>query len=262
MKVNKDTNLEVFQFENLLEEEGIHHAITTRQGGISEGYADSLNLGYGVEDHVKYVEENRRRLAEFMQVPFERLIFQKQTHSTHLKVITIKNYKEPISNTDALITAETGIAIAALGADCVPILLYDRKNKVIASIHSGWKGTVNGIVDKVMQELKVEFHTNPEDLVAGIGPSICAEHYEVGAEVIDAFKTNFPDHPELITRYHDNKAHVDLWLANKVWLMDHGVPEKNIEIAGLCTYKNHDTFYSARYFKNQTGRFASCIALK
>lgn len=262
MKLNVDSNLEVFQFENLLNEKDIHQANTTRKGGISEGHFDSLNLGYGVDDHLNYVEENRRRLAEFMGVPFERLIFQKQTHSTNSKIITEKNYKEYIENNDALITAEKNIAIAVLGADCVPILLYDRKNKVIAAIHAGWKGTVNGIVDKVLYVLKKEFNSNPENIIAGIGPSICVENYEVGTEVVEAFEKTFPNHKLLITNHHNDKTHINLWLANKTWLLNQGVPEKNIEISGMCTYKNHDIFYSARYYKNKTGRFASCIVMK
>lgn len=262
MKLITTSTLEVYQFENLSNEPGIHHCITTRKGGISEGYADSLNLGMGVEDHINYVEENRRRLAGFMGVPYDRLIFQKQTHSTHYKIVTEKNFRDSIFNNDALITAEKGIAIAALGADCVPVLLYDKKNKVVASIHAGWKGTVNGIVHIVMEVLKSEFNTDPQNVLAGIGPSISAKNYEVGPEVIDAFEKAFPNAHQLISNRHDNKAHVDLWLGNKTWLLHQGVPEENIEISGLCTYDQHDTFFSARYFKNKTGRFGGCIVLK
>jgi YfiH family protein len=262
MKLNNKTLLEVYQFENLSNFRDIEHAITTRKGGISEGFADSLNLGYGVEDNVKYVEENRRRLSEFMGVPMERLIFQKQTHSTNHKIITLRNYRDPIENTDALITTEREMALATLGADCVPILLYDQQNKVIASIHAGWKGTVNGIVDKVMKVLKDDFGSQPENIIAGIGPSICAEIYEVGPEVTEAFEKTFSNYEQIISNRHNYKAHIDLWLANKTWLLNHGVPEINIEISGLCTYKNHDQFFSARYFNNKTGRFAGCIVMK
>lgn len=262
MKLNSTSTLEVYQFANLLQQEGVHHCITTRKGGISEGFADSLNLGLGVEDHLKYVEENRRRVAEFMGVELNKLVFQKQTHSNNYKIITLKNYNTTILNNDALITAEKGIAIAALGADCVPVLLYDKKNKVIASIHAGWKGTVNGIVNVVVNVLKDEFNTDPKDIIAGIGPSISAKNYEVGTEVIEAFEKAFSNSNELISNRHDDKAHVDLWLGNKTWLLNQGVPEENIEISGLCTYDNNETFFSARYFKNKTGRFGGCIVLK
>ena len=144
----------------------------------------------------------------------------------------------------------------------MPVLLYDKRNKVIASIHAGWKGTVNGIVNVVVDVLKSEFNTDTENIIAGIGPSISAKNYEVGPEVIEAFEKTFSNHRELITNRHDNKAHVDLWLGNKTWLINQGVPEKNIEISGLCTYDNSDTFFSARYFKNKTGRFRGCIVLK
>ncbi len=255
-------SLVIYQFENLSKEKGIRHAISTRHGGVSEDFADSMNLGLGVDDNLGYVEENRRRLAEFMQVPFDKLIFQKQTHSTNYSIVTEKNYTKGFFDNDALITNVPGIAIAALGADCVPLLLFDKKQKVVASIHAGWKGTVNGIVNKVMDCLISEFNTDPKDIIVGIGPSISAEKYEVGQEVIEAFESTFDNPDQLISNRHDNKAHVDLWKANKTWLMNQGVPEENIEISGLCTYKNHETFFSARYFKNRTGRFAGCIALK
>jgi len=254
--------LELYQFENLSKEKDIIHTITTRKGGVSEGFADSMNLGLGVDDNLGYVEENRRRLAEYMQVPFDKLIFQKQTHSTNYSMVTEKNYTKGFFDNDALITNVKGIAIAALGADCVPVLLYDKKEKIIASIHAGWKGTVNGIVNKVMEVLKAEFNTDPQNIIAGIGPSICAENYEVGPEVIEAFENTFKNHASLISHRKGEKGHIDLWLANKTWLIQQGVPDENIEISGLCTYKNHDTFYSARYFKNHTGRFAGCIVLK
>jgi copper oxidase (laccase) domain-containing protein len=110
--------------------------------------------------------------------------------------------------------------------------------------------------------LKEEFGSSPQNILAGIGPSICAENYEVGKDVIDAFEKIFPDYPEIFSRRQGDKAHLDLWLTNKIWLIEQGVPEENIEIAGLCTFRNPNVFYSARYFKNKTGRFASAIVLK
>jgi YfiH family protein len=262
MKKIQAGTLEIYQFENLGNMPGLQHAITTRKGGISEGFADSLNLGMGVDDHLNYVEENRRRLAEFMGVAPDRLIFQKQTHSTNYSIVTEENYKKGFFDNDALITRVKGMALAVLGADCVPLLLYDKKEKVIAVIHAGWKGTVNGIVYQVMDALKSQFHSDPENILVGIGPSICAENYEVGKEVVEVFESTFKNSDEIISNRHGDKAHVDLWLANKTWLVQQGVPDGNIEISGLCTYVNHDTFYSARYFKNKTGRFAGCMVLK
>ena len=252
----------VYRFDLLSQEPSIHHGVTTRMGGVSKDFADSLNLGLGVEDNPEDVIENRKKLAAYMQLPFENLVFQKQTHSTNYTIITRDNCTVPVVDNDALITAEKGIAIATLGADCVPVLLFDKKNNVIAAIHAGWKGTVHGIVDKVVTVMKKEFNTQPQNILAGIGPSICAENYEVGPEVIEAFHQAFTHHEAIVTGYHGDKAYVDLWLANKTWLTLHGVPEKNIEVSGLCTYKNHDTFYSARYNKNRTGRFGGCIVLK
>jgi YfiH family protein len=149
-----------------------------------------------------------------------------------------------------------------MSADCVPVLLYDREKKVIAAIHAGWKGTVNGIVDKVVSAMKKEFGCLPGNIRAGIGPSICAASYEVGPEVIAQFREKVPDTEKLFSNFHGEKAHVDLWEANRAWLLRQGVPEENIEVAGICTFQNPGRFFSARYFKNRTGRFAACIALR
>src|SRR5688572_26909616 len=251
-----------YQFNHLSGDPGILHGITTRQGGVSKNEMDSMNLGYGVNDDPEAVRQNRHLLAKLMDVPDERLIFQKQTHSANHKIITEENFSETHDNNDALITATRNLALTSLGADCVPILLYDKKERVIASIHAGWKGTVNGITTKVVDAMKKHFNSKPQHILAGIGPSICAENYEVGPEVIEAFKKVFSKSGAFISGYHDNKAQADLWAANVHWLTEQGIPESNIEVSGLCTYANSLQFYSARYFKNKTGRFGSCIVLK
>lgn len=252
--------LEVYQFKNLASFPEINHCVTTRFGGNSKGHLSSFNLGAKSGDNMAM--ENRKALAEALKLNFNSLIFPLQTHSTNFKIITSENISEPTDDLDALITTESGIGICSLGADCVPILLYEKKKKIIASIHAGWKGTVNGILDKVLNYLINNLDANPGNIIAGIGPSICAENYEVGPEVIKQYETVFDNAQDLISKRSGDKGHIDLWEANRTWLLRNNVPTENIEVSELCTYKNHSTFYSARYFKNQTGRFAVAITLR
>lgn len=261
MNSNSSTGLPLLHFENLLRFPELHHGITTRQGGYSKGFAEGLNLSYLVDDDTENVRRNREAVAQEFGVGFNQLIFPKQTHSTNFRIINAENLMEPADDTDALITDMKDIAIAVMSADCVPVLLYDPIHHVVAAIHAGWKGTVGGIVKNVLDAMMKKWNTDPKDLIAGIGPSICAKNYEVGKEVIEKVKLGFPDYKELLSDFSGEKAHLDLWKANVAWLQNAGVPEQSIEIMGICTFENHDRFFSARYFKNQTGRFAGVIKI-
>jgi YfiH family protein len=162
--------------------------------------------------------------------------------------------------TDALITSERGICIAVMSADCVPVLLYDKKNQAIAAVHSGWRGTVARILEKTLAEMKRTFGTEGKDLVAGIGPSVSQESYEVGEEVVSEVTNAFGSDSSLMILKPNNKAQLDLWKANKLQLLAFGVNENSIEISDLCTVKNNNYFFSAR--KGDSGRFAAGIVLK
>lgn len=248
-------------FENLAAEPDLMHGITQRKGGISENFASGLNLSYTVGDNPDHVRCNRNLLAGAMEVPADRLIFPRQTHSANVKVITEENYHETTDDTDAVVTCGKNLALAVMSADCVPVLLYDKQQKVIAAIHAGWKGTVNGIVRNALRVMQNEFNCQPENILAGIGPSICAANYEVGPEVVEMFQRTFDNAGKLLSDFKEGHARVNLWEANKTWLTGFGVPEKNIEISGICTFSHPELFFSARYSKNHTGRFAGVIKL-
>lgn len=261
MKLVKAGNIEVYRFSRVLQSTNIKHAITTRLGGISEGHVKGLNLGLRSDDKPENVTANRHMVARAMGVADDKIIFPRQTHSNNIKIITPDNYYEPAEDVDALITNEPGIAICTMSADCVPILVHDPEKKIIATVHAGWKGTANGILKDVLYTLIHQFNCEPQRIQVGIGPSICAEVYEVGPEVVELFEQNFEQSDHLISKRKGDKAHVNLWAANKTWCLLAGVPETNIEVAGLCTYTHHDLFFSARYDKNYTGRFAGCLVL-
>ena len=161
--------------------------------------------------------------------------------------------------TDALITNERRICVAVMSADCVPILLFDRKNKVIAAVHAGWRGTVARILELTLQEMNAAYGTAGDDIVAGIGPSVSQDSYEVGEEVVEAVINVFDKSHQLMIPQPNNKAKLDLWKANEFQLLDFGVNPTRIEVSNLCTVKNNTNFFSAR--KGDAGRFAAGIML-
>ncbi len=127
-------------------------------------------------------------------------------------------------------------------------------------MHAGWRGTVSKILEKTVEAMKKEFGTNPSDLVAGIGPSISPEIYEVGQEVIDAAENAFGNITSMVYR-REGKTFFNLWEANKFQLISKELNPENIEVAGICTYQNADKFFSARKSKNKAGRFGAGIVI-
>ncbi len=248
-------------FQELSEYEDIKHLSTTRIGGYSEGKYAGFNIGLNVNDQPAHVAKNREILAQALDVDQNRLIFPGQTHSDNVGLVKkdVDNFPE----TDALITNEKGFVLCVQTADCVPVLLYDPINKVIAAIHSGWKGTAQKIVSKTIETLVSNYNTNPQNLIAGIGPSIGPDKYEVGSEVVEKMSAAGLNNPDIILPHTSkDKAYLNLWAANKKLLLDAGLKEVNIEVSGLCTYTDENYFYSARRDGIETGRMATCIMLK
>jgi polyphenol oxidase len=250
----KINNLHLWQFDNL-RGGGIHHFVTDR----SSSGGKEFTLSYSSHPDRKFVDSNRRELAEAMGVEPSQLFFPSQVHETRILHVRSDTPRKELMNTDALVTDERGVCIAVMSADCVPILLYDKRHEVVAAVHSGWRGTVARILEKTLHHLREQFGTQGVDLLAGIGPSVSQDSYEVGEEVIHNVKKNFTDSASLLIEQPQNKAMLDLWKANKIQLLEFGVPETQIEISDLCTVKNNEHFFSAR--KGDAGRFAAGIML-
>jgi len=248
--------LSVFKFESFKKYNSIVHFVTTKEGWISgnnprfTGNLESVYSGY------------RQELAASCHWDANRYIFARQTHSTHVAVVTSDNLLNTIADTDALITNEPGLFVCVQTADCVPVLLFDPKLKVIAAIHAGWRGTVSKIVLKAIQQMTETFGCDPANIIAGIGPSIHIHAYEVGPEVVEAVEASFSNATALLKpSLNEGKAYFDLWEANRTVLIEAGVPEANIEVMGLCSYEQSDLFYSARRDGIETGRMVSGIRL-
>ncbi|MBT1702908.1 peptidoglycan editing factor PgeF [Chryseosolibacter indicus] len=247
---------QLWQFENFSREDNIRHFVTDRKSVTAP---NEFTLSYSSSPDKEEIKSNRRLLAEAMRIAETSLYFPSQVHKVRIVNVTSRTVKEELMETDALITNQPGLCIAVMSADCVPILLYDKKNQAVGAVHSGWRGTVAKILSKTLEEMQRVFGTKGEDVIAGIGPSVCQDSYEVGEEVVNEVNSAFGKDVGLMIPQANNKAKLDLWKANKFQLLDFGVRENAIEVSDLCTVKNNSHFFSAR--KGDAGRFAAGIML-
>ena len=244
----------------------IHAFSTLRNGlGVSSGNFGKMNISTYSGDNISDVKKNLRILSEVLEIPKEFIILPKQTHGINCKIITqdlfdlsLSLREDYLRDTDALITNIKNICIGVSTADCVPILLYDKINRVSAAVHAGWKGTVNHIVGYTITKMKDYFSCSPDNIIAILGPAISKLAFEVGQEVYDRFKENKFSMP-LISETIRNKWHIDLCQANKIELMKCGVKENNVFLSNICTYSNPYLFFSARRLTFNCGRIYNGI---
>ncbi len=259
----------MLQFDGLSRFCNIFHFISTRQGGVSKGAYESFNLGVYCKDAPEAVRVNRQMLCSAIGIPDHRLFAPYQTHEDKIVHIDASflnlradEQEKELHGIDALITDQPGLAIAVSTADCVPVLLYAPEKQVVAAIHAGWRSTVKQIVVQTAERLIREFDCDPYTIVAGIGPSICQDRFEVGEEVGDTFSAAGIDLAPIAVRHPGTgKLHIDLWEANRLQLIQAGILPEHIEIAGLCTYTHSDLFFSARRQGLNSGRMLSGIGL-
>jgi len=249
--------LSLWEFDHLSSRHEIGHFVTDRN---SNPDGEPFTLSYSSTPDRSLVVANRRLLAASMGVDEHALFMPSQVHKTRIVHVTSATTKDELQETDALITSQPEICIAVMSADCVPILLFDRMNNVVAAVHSGWRGTVSRILEKTLNEMRTQYGTTGADVIAGIGPSVSAPSYEVGEEVINAVQEAFHPAINLLTHTRPQKAQLDLWNANRHQLMEFGVPDEQIEISNLCTVIHNHAFFSAR--KGDAGRFAAGIVLR
>jgi YfiH family protein len=245
-----------------LEEKGFVNGFSTRGGGVSDFPENSLNLAGYDEDSAENIAENRRRFLSVFGGDYA-LASNWQIHSAEVRVIKdIADAKDGNYKMDALVSGAPQVLLGVKTADCVPVLLGDVKTKTFAAAHAGWRGTVGSIVVKSIEKMRENYGTDPKDLVAAIGPAATGKNYEIGREVIEAFREHFPAAGHLFTPTREGHALIDLHLANKEQLLSAGVASENIYIAPLCTMERTDLFFSYRREKKlygKTGRLMSVI---
>lgn len=196
------------------------------------------------------------KISSYFPVTTKNIIFMNQVHSD---MVVIKTDKKPsFPKSDGIITSLKGFALAIKSADCLPIFLFDRKNKIISAIHSGWRGSALKIVKKALKKLEQEFNSNASDIYAFIGPAINGNCYEVGKDVYDHFGFLGKKKNDFFTKTKNNKFLMDIKGINSYILESEGIPTDNIEVCSLCTHCE-ETFYSYRRDGINSGRNISFI---
>jgi YfiH family protein len=302
-KPRRAAGLQILESPALAKFDWLVHGFSTRSGGASELPAASrsaksrpervLNLGFTDWDTRARVTENRTRFFHAIGAENMRIAGLRQVHSdvAHLAEADIvqasgASGKDALQG-DALFTREHGILLIVQTADCVPVLLADTKQRAIAAIHSGWRGTLKRIAAKTLGRMTMEFGTRPEDVIAAIGPAIGRCCYEVGSDVARDFDAQFPDARTWFDGPFDALAsgesdpnwlpwltmkppghappplrvHLDLLAANRAILTEAGIPPRQISVADLCTACRSDLLFSYRREKT-TGRLIAAIGIK
>ncbi|HXN26455.1 MAG TPA: peptidoglycan editing factor PgeF [Candidatus Acidoferrales bacterium] len=279
------------------------HGFSTRAGGASElaenrgtsgakknsASENVLNLGFTDWDSRERVLQNRAQFFLALGASKMRAVALRQIHSDIVHVVSAAETRqgEQALQGDALITREPGVLLTIQTADCIPILLADTRQRAVAAIHSGWRGTAQRVAEKTLGRMRMEFGTRPQDVIAALGPGISACCYEVGHEVVKEFTAKFSNARDWFTGPFDAlengdndpnwlpwltmrppghappapRAHLDLIAANRGILAGAGIAPKNILSSGFCTACRRDLFFSYRR-EHSTGRLMAAIGIR
>ena len=255
----KDKDMEYLQFRKLLEYPEIKHLYTL---GLKKDYRTVRANKEPLEDHeYKQAVQNYNKLCEKINESHIEIIQAGQTHSDHVKAIYKKEKQdqekiERSEDTDALITDQKDIILATTNADCILLLIFDPIQKVVANVHSGWRGTLQRISVKTIEKMKKEYNSNPEDIICCICPSIRKCHFKVDREVKDMFENEFKDidtHDIIEETKKDEKWNIDTVEINKIILQRQGLRKENIIDSKLCSVCNKDIIHSFRVEKEGYG---------
>ena len=248
----------------------VHHGFSTRLGGVSQGCYASMNLSFTRGDDEAAVRENYHRIAKSIGVKCENMVLSQQTHTTNVRVVTEKDKGKGIvkpldyTDVDGMVTNIHGICLVTFYADCVPLYFVDPVQKAIGLSHSGWRGTVGKIGKETIRKMKEQYGSDPKDILAAVGPSICKDCYEVSEDVILEFQKSFKERywKDLFYRKENGKYQLDLWKANEIIFKESGILPEHIAVTNVCTHCNSEILYSHRTSGDRRGNLAAFLALK
>lgn len=274
---NKYNNIEYRETENApilsfraLDYPELVQGFSTKLGGVSKGEWESMNLSFSRGDNPEDVEENFKIFASSLGCSSQDFVLTDQVHDTKILRVGKKDcgevfYKERmIRGIDGLVTDEPGVVLLTFFADCVPLLFYDPVHHAIGNAHSGWRGTVGRMGEKMVRRMEQEFGSKPEDIIGVVGPSICQSCYEVSEDVILEFQKNFEKKDWSSLYYEKENGHyqLDLWKANQIIMRESGLLLEHIYCSDLCTNCHPDLLFSHRYTGGKRGNLAAAIGLK
>ena len=246
---------------------GVAHGFSTRLGGVSEGMWASLNLSSGRGDDPDHVRENCRRFLAAIGAQGGKLVRSNQVHGNTVRVVTSADWNEDLCQksdfeADALMTATPGVTLMIFTADCIPVLFYDPVRRVVAAAHAGWRGTADGVVTRTGERMEEVYGCNPADILAAIGPGICASCFETHEDVPNAMMASMGTSVLQHIQIKDNgKFSVNLKGINAQLLEMAGLREENISVCDECTACDTEKYWSHRKVGNNRGSMASAIQL-
>ncbi len=262
--LEKEAKVPYLHFHSFDRQEWLQLTFSTRLGGVSKGYLSTLNLGWDRGEPRENVCENYRRYCASIGSKSEKLVLSDQVHETTVRYVDERDCAgteivKKLKDVDGMITDIPGLVLATSYADCVPLFFCDPVKRIVASSHSGWKGTVAGIGEETIRKMH-KMGCQPEDIEVLIGPSICQKCYEISEDVAKQFATAYEaDEMEQIlqkgrvTGEGEQKYQLDLWAANWFQLKRAGVQPEHIHLAGVCTCCNHELLFSHRASHGKRG---------
>jgi len=281
-KLRKRNGLLVLELEAFGRLRWLVYGFSTRAGGVSTLHGQSLlNLSYTDWDLNQRVEENRFRLQRALDASEFALLPLRQIHSDLIELFTAPAARTP--HGDASLTSRPGLLLAIQTADCVPLLVVDPKRRAVAAVHAGWRGTLARIAEKTVGRMQLHFGSKPRDLLAALGPSIGPCCYEVAAEFVTQFSSQFADGASYFDsartgeepnplewlsqmppghRPPPKTVHLDLRKANRSQLLAAGLAERNLFISDLCTACHTDLFFSYRKEGPRSGRLMALVGIR
>lgn len=263
-KLNRKNGVAYYTISSFEETGLVRHGFSTRVGGVSEGCYSSMNLRFHCDDTRENVLENYKIMAKTLGMDYEKLVLSKQVHEDIVHTVTDDDIGNGITtenkfdSADALITDKAGVGLVTLFADCVPLFFLDKRQKVIALAHSGWKGTVLRIGQKTIEKMKNDYESKAEDILTAIGPAIQECHFEVGDDVAEIFIREFG--VDTAVRYGD-KYHVNMPKAIEKQFKESGILPQNIDNCGICTYCESDLLFSHRKTNGKRGNLGAFMEI-
>lgn len=268
MTLNSPDSVPYLTYNSLSEINFINHAFSTRLGGVSVGEFTSMNMAFNRGDNPESVTENYKRICKSAGFDFDSLTASAQDHNTFVRAVTSENkgvgiYKpRDLQSVDALITNEKGVTLVTYYADCTPLFFVDIKQKAIGLAHAGWRGTVGRIGEKVVKKMTELYGTNPDDIVAAIGPAISVCCYEVDKPCADNFYAlSDLDSSRFVFPKDNGKYMIDLLETNRQILVAAGVKNENITVSDVCTNCNSELLWSHRATKGKRGTMSAFMCI-
>lgn len=259
-----DGGVGVYRLPSFSACEGIDHGFSAKTGGVSAGEFASLNLSFTRPEQRQNVMENYRIFAEAVQIPWESMVMDAYEHGTTVLRVDAadcgKGYLcDPLPACDGLVTNDPAVTLITGHADCMAFFFYDPVKRAIGLCHAGWRGALARIGSEVIRKMTAHFGSDPKDILAGVGPSICPRCFEVGDDVAEDFERAFPVCPLRQTN-RKGKATIDLWQAAVCQFSEAGVLPEHIELMGVCTFED-ERLFSHRRDKGRTGGMAAYLRL-